>query len=74
MQRAADIAAEAHVEAMKAARPGHAGVQVEALIERVFRQHGAAAPAYTSIVGAGANATVLHYINNDGVLAMVSCY
>jgi Xaa-Pro aminopeptidase len=68
MQRAADIAAEAHVEAMKAARPGMQEYEVEALIERVFRQHGAAAPAYTSIVGAGANATVLHYINNDGVL------
>ena len=42
--------------------------QVEALIERVFRERGAAGPSYTSIVGAGANATVLHYINNDGEL------
>jgi len=42
--------------------------EIEALIERVFRQRGSAAPAYTSIVGAGANATVLHYINNDGEL------
>ena len=68
MQRAADIAAEAHVEAMKAARPGMNEFEIEALIERVFRQRGASAPAYTSIVGAGANATVLHYINNDGQL------
>ncbi|HEU4510204.1 MAG TPA: Xaa-Pro aminopeptidase [Pyrinomonadaceae bacterium] len=68
MQAAADIAAEAHVEAMKAARPGMKEYQIEALIEQVFRRHGAAAPAYTSIVGAGANATVLHYINNDGDL------
>jgi Xaa-Pro aminopeptidase len=68
MQRAADIAAEAHVEAMKAVRPGMKEYQVEALIEQIFRQKGAAAPAYTSIVGAGANATVLHYINNDGEL------
>jgi Xaa-Pro aminopeptidase len=68
MQRAADIAAEAHVEAMKAARPGMREYEVEALIEQIFRRHGAAAPAYTSIVGAGANATVLHYINNDGEL------
>jgi Xaa-Pro aminopeptidase len=68
MQRAADIAAEAHCEAMQGARPGMKEYELEALIERVFRQHGASAPAYTSIVGAGANATVLHYINNDGEL------
>ncbi len=68
MQAAADIAAEAHVEAMKAVEPGMREYQVEALIEQVFRRHGAAAPAYTSIVGAGPNATVLHYINNDGEL------
>jgi len=68
MQRAADIAAEAHCEAMKAVRPGMNEYEVEALIERVFRERGAAAPAYTSIVGAGPNATVLHYINNDGQL------
>jgi Xaa-Pro aminopeptidase len=68
MQRAADIAAEAHREAMKAARPGMKEYEIEALIEFTFRKNGAAAPAYTSIVGAGANATVLHYINNDATL------
>jgi Xaa-Pro aminopeptidase len=68
MQIAADIAAEAHCEAMKAVRPGMQEYQVEALIEQIFRQRGAAGPAYTSIVGAGPNATVLHYINNDGQL------
>ncbi|HEX5966332.1 MAG TPA: Xaa-Pro aminopeptidase [Pyrinomonadaceae bacterium] len=68
MQTAADIAAEAHVEAMKAARPGMQEYQIEALIEQVFRRRGAAGPAYTSIVGGGPNATVLHYINNDAEL------
>lgn len=68
MQRAADIAAEAHVEAMKAVKPGMKEYEVEALIEQIFRHRGAAGPSYTSIVGAGANATVLHYINNDGEL------
>lgn len=68
MQRAADIAAQAHVEAMKAARPGMKEYEIEALIEQIFRRLGAAAPAYTSIIGAGANATILHYINNDGEL------
>ena len=68
MQTAADIAAEAHCEAMKAAKPGMQEYQIEALIEQIFRRHGASGPAYTSIVGAGPNATVLHYINNDGEL------
>src|SRR5678809_1291606 len=68
MQTAADIAAEAHCEAMKAAKPGMKEYQLEALIEQVFRRHGASGPAYTSIVGSGPNATVLHYINNDGEL------
>jgi Xaa-Pro aminopeptidase len=68
MQRAADIAAEAHVEAMKAVKPGMKEYEVEAIIEQIFRQRGAAGPSYNSIVGAGANATVLHYINNDSEL------
>ena len=68
MQKAADIAAEAHVEAMKTVRPGMKEYEVEAQIEQVFRRRGASGPSYTSIVGAGANATVLHYINNNGEL------
>ena len=68
MQRAADIAAEAHVEAMKAVRPGMKEFEIEALIEHIFRRQGASGPSYTSIVGAGANATVLHYISNNGEL------
>jgi len=68
MQRAADIAAEAHVEAMKSVRPGMKEYEVEALLEHCFRRHGASGPAYTSIVGAGANATVLHYISNNDEL------
>jgi len=68
MQQAADIAAEAHVAAMKATRPGMKEFEIEALIEQIFRRRGAAGPSYTSIVGGGANATVLHYIDNTGDL------
>ncbi|MCA1594390.1 MAG: Xaa-Pro aminopeptidase [Acidobacteria bacterium] len=68
MQRAADIASEAHAEAMKFARPGMKEYEVEALIEYLFRKNGAAGPAYSSIVGGGVNATILHYINNDATL------
>lgn len=68
MQRAADISAEAHREAMRQARPGMKEYEIEALIEYIFRKSGATAPAYTSIVGSGPNATILHYINNDATL------
>lgn len=68
MQRAADIASEGHIEAMKSVRPGMQEYEIEALVEYVFRKQGASGPAYNSIVGGGANATVLHYINNDAVL------
>lgn len=76
MQRAADIAAEAHVEAMKAVEPGMMEYEVEAMIEAYFRKHGSAGPSYTSIIGGGGNATILHYIDNkdelkDGDLLLV---
>lgn len=68
MQRSANIAAEAHVEAMRSVRPGMYEYEIEALIEYIFRRRGASGPSYTSIVGGGANATVLHYVTNDAEL------
>src|SRR5262249_31095760 len=62
------IAAEAHREAMRTARPGMHEYEVEALINYTFRRRGAAGPAYDSIVATGANATILHYTDNDRVL------
>lgn len=64
MQRAADISVEAHLAAMRAARPGVREYELEAELQRVFRRHDAE-PAYGSIVGAGANACVLHYRANN---------
>ena len=68
MQRAADIAAAAHVEAMKTVRGGMKEYEVEAMLEASFRRQGAAGSSYTSIVGSGANATTLHYITNQDTL------
>ena len=75
MQRAADISVEAHRAAMRAARAGIHEYELQAEVERVFRMHGAQ-PAYASIVGAGANACVLHYRDNgaksrDGELVLI---
>lgn len=69
MRRAAEISAGAHRRAMRAARPGRAEYEIEAELLHEFRRHGAQAPAYTPIVAAGANACVLHYVENAGVLA-----
>ncbi|MFN7136227.1 MAG: aminopeptidase P N-terminal domain-containing protein [Thermomonas sp.] len=60
MQKAADISVEAHRAAIRAARPGIHEYALQAELECVFRRHGAQ-PAYPSIVGAGANACILHY-------------
>ena len=65
MQRAADIAAEAHVVAMKKVKPGMNEFQVESLIEAYMRQKGATGVAYNSIIGGGVNATILHYVENN---------
>jgi Xaa-Pro aminopeptidase len=75
MQRAADISVLAHAAAMHAAKPGIHEYQLQAEVERVFRSHDAD-PAYSSIVGAGANACVLHYRANaaqakDGDLVLI---
>ncbi|MBQ5948518.1 Xaa-Pro aminopeptidase [Massilia sp. ST3] len=65
MQRAATISAQAHVRAMRAARPGMAEYELEAELLHEFRRNGAQFPAYTPIVASGANACVLHYNVND---------
>jgi Xaa-Pro aminopeptidase len=65
MRHAAAISAEAHRQAMLATRPGLKEYQVQAVLEYVFRFHGAAYAAYGSIVAGGNNAVVLHYTNND---------
>lgn len=65
MQKAADIAAEAHVLAMKSTRPGMNESQIEAVIEHHLRMNGAAGVSYNSIIGGGANATILHYVENN---------
>ncbi|MGH6627227.1 MAG: aminopeptidase P N-terminal domain-containing protein [Burkholderiaceae bacterium] len=67
MRRAARISAGAHVRAMQlSARMLRAGQEVreyhlDAELLHEFRRQGSQAPAYGSIVAAGANACVLHY-------------
>ena len=69
MQRAATIAAAAHRDARRLAKPGLFEYQIEAAIDRRFRTMGATGPAYPTIVASGDNATILHYIENSRRLA-----
>jgi len=65
MQRAVTASTAAHHAALTQTRPGMYEYEIEALLEFQFRRHGAAGPAYPSIVASGANATILHYIENN---------
>ncbi|MCK6405382.1 MAG: aminopeptidase P N-terminal domain-containing protein [Rhodocyclaceae bacterium] len=68
MRRAAAISAAGHARAMRHCRPGMAEYELEAELIHEFRRRGADGHAYTPIVAGGANACVLHYIENDRVL------
>ncbi|MEM7448305.1 MAG: aminopeptidase P N-terminal domain-containing protein [Myxococcota bacterium] len=65
MRQAARITGLAHLAAMKIARPGAYEYELEAAMLQVFRANGCERVAYDCIVGAGANATVLHYRRNN---------
>lgn len=61
---AARISCEAHALAMAMGRPGVYEHQIEAVVNHTFRSRGGDGPGYSTIVGAGDNATVLHYTAN----------
>jgi Xaa-Pro aminopeptidase len=76
MRRAAEISAAAHCRAMTACRPGMVEYQLEAEISHEFLRCGARSHAYPPIIGGGANACVLHYVENtetlrDGDLVLI---
>ncbi len=68
LRRACDISVQAHQRAMEYSRPGLYEYQVQAELETIFRREGGYGPAYPSIVAAGKNACILHYINNNSPL------
>lgn len=75
MQIASDISVAAHTRAMQTVRPNMMEYALEAELNYVFGQHGCV-PSYNSIVGGGANACILHYVENnqplrDGDLVLI---
>lgn len=68
MRKSSEIAAQAHIRAMKTCQPGMMEYQLEAEFLHEFMKNGARSPAYTTIVGGGANGCILHYVDNNQVL------
>ena len=76
MRRAAAISSAAHGRAMARTRPGKFEYEIEAELLHDFVRHAARHPAYASIVAGGANACILHYVENtselkDGELLLI---
>ena len=75
MRKSAKIAVAAHKRAMQMTRPGIYEYEVEAEFRHEFRRNGAWT-SYNPIVGSGANACTLHYVENrdelkDGDLLLI---
>ena len=68
MAKVGKISAQAHCVAMQVCQPDMNEFQLEAHIQFEFAKHGARQPAYTTIVGGGDNACILHYTQNNQVL------
>jgi Xaa-Pro aminopeptidase len=65
LEQAANITAEAHINAMRLSKPGMYEYEVEAALFHSFRASGAERVGYGSIVASGSNACVLHYVANN---------
>lgn len=68
MKRACKVSAAAHRRAMRICRPGMTEYQIQAELEYEFKRGGSHYPAYPPIVASGANACILHYIENSAKL------
>ena len=78
MKKAIDISMKGHIAAMKVSRPGINEYELEAMMEYVFKKEGAEDIGYSSIMGAGYNACILHYNSNrkatlNGDLVLADC-
>jgi Xaa-Pro aminopeptidase len=70
MRQAASATADGHLRLMREMAPGLREYQLEAELAYGFIRAGARSTAYPSIIGAGDNANILHYIeNNDTIKA-----
>ncbi|HSH75196.1 MAG TPA: M24B family metallopeptidase, partial [Longimicrobiales bacterium] len=66
--RAAAISMEGHRAGARAIEVGAGEWSVEAAVNAAFRAGGGGGPGYQTIVGSGANACFLHYVDNSAVI------
>lgn len=64
LRKAVDISTIGQREVMKAMHPGMSETEVQGIHEFVFKKYQSEYEGYPSIVGAGHNGCVLHYIDN----------
>ncbi|WNB17189.1 aminopeptidase P family protein [Marivirga arenosa] len=64
LEKAVKISALGQAEVMKAIKPGMSELEVQGMHEFIFKKYKAEYEGYPSIVGAGHNGCVLHYIEN----------
>ena len=67
LTKAIKISALAQIEVMKAIHGDMTEREVQGIHEFIYRKYGAAHEGYNSIVGAGANSCILHYITNESI-------
>ncbi len=67
IQKATDITHLALNRIMEVIRPGIMEFQLEAELWHVFLSNRATRPAYSPILASGANACILHYVDNNNV-------
>jgi Xaa-Pro aminopeptidase len=65
LRKAVDISAIGQVEVMKAMHPNMSETEIQGIHEFVYKKYGADYEGYPSIVGAGENACILHYVENN---------
>lgn len=65
LTKAVRISAIGQVEVMKAMKPHMSEVELQGIHEFVYKKYGAEYEGYPSIVGAGNNGCILHYIENN---------
>ncbi|MDW3197294.1 MAG: aminopeptidase P family protein [Cytophagales bacterium] len=64
LRKAVNISTVGQVEVMKAMKPGMGEREIQGIHEFVFKKYGAEYEGYPSIVGAGHNGCILHYVEN----------
>ncbi len=64
LRKAVNISAAGQAEVMRAMKPGMSETEIQGIHEFIFKKYRAEHEGYPSIVGAGHNGCVLHYIDN----------